>query len=189
MPGPRRDAARTRARLLEAAGGAISRQGVNVSLDVIARSAGVSKGGLLHHFPTREELLVAVMRHLLAEFDAAVEHALLAEPEGEPGRLARAYVAAVFDDLADGERAREKVTLMGMIGSSPGVEEHVRMDDEAWRVRLEDDGLDPVRVQVVTKAADGATGALLWSRTDAGAYDELRRTLIAMTRTTGPLLP
>ncbi len=188
MPGPRRDAARTRARLLEAAGSAISRHGVNVSLDLIAREAGVSKGGLLHHFPTREELLVAVMRHLLAEFDAAVEKAL-DDADDQPGRLTRAYVNAVFADLADGDRAREKVTLMGMIGSSPGVEEFVRLDDEQWQARLAQDGLDPMRADVVTKAADGATGSLLWSRTDPAAYDELRLTLLAMSREPGPLLP
>ncbi|PWD49557.1 TetR family transcriptional regulator [Serinibacter arcticus] len=187
MPGPRRDAARTRARLLEAASSAISEHGVNVSLDLIARSAGVSKGGLLHHFPTREELLVAVMRHLLAEFDAAVERELDKEPEGA-GRLVRAYVNAVFADLFDGDRAREKVTLMGMIGSSPGVEEFVRLDDEQWQARLATDGLDPMRAEVVTKAADGATGSLLWSRTDPAAYVDLQRTLVAMTRETGPLL-
>lgn len=188
MPGPRRDAARTRARLLEAAGSAISQHGVNVSLDLIARGAGVSKGGLLHHFPTREELLVAVMRQLLADFDAAVEDAL-DDADDQPGRLTRAYVNAVFADLADGDRAREKVTLMGMVGSSPGVEEFVRLDDEQWQARLAQDGLDPMRADVVTKAADGATGSLLWSRTDPAAYDGLRLTLLALSREPGPLLP
>lgn len=189
-PRQRRDAARTRARLLEAAGSAIAQHGVNVSLDVIARGAGVSKGGLLHHFPTREELLASVMRHLLAEFDADVERALEAETDepARPGRLVRAYVNAVFADLIDGDRAREKVTLMGMIGNSPAVEEYVRLDDEQWQARLGADGLDPMRAEVITKAADGATGSLLWSRTDPAAYVELQRTLIAMTETTGPLL-
>lgn len=186
MPGPRRDAARTRARLLEAAGAAIAQQGVNVSLEVIARGAGVSKGGLLHHFPTREDLLVALMRHLLAEFDVAVERELDAEPDDAPGRLVRAYVNAVFADLLDGDRAREKVTLMGMIGSSPGVETYVRLDDEAWQGRLAADGLDPMRAEIVTKAADGATASLLWSRTDPATYTGLHQTLLAMTREAGP---
>ena len=190
-PRLRRDAARTRALLLDAAGTAIAQHGVNVSLDIIAKGAGVSKGGLLHHFPTREELLLAVMRHLLAGFDADVERELESDSQepGRPGRLVRAYVNAAFADLLDGDRAREKVTLMGMIGNSPAVEEYVRIDDEKWQERLAADGLDPLRAEVITKAADGATGSLLWSRIEPAAYGALQQTLLAMTHETGPLLP
>ena len=76
MPKPQRDAVRTRALLLAAAGRCIATRGASVSLDVIAREAGVSKGGLLHHFPTREDLLLALMQDLLDQFTAAVDREL-----------------------------------------------------------------------------------------------------------------
>lgn len=194
MPKPQRDAVRTRALLLAAAGRCIATRGASVSLDVIAREAGVSKGGLLHHFPTREDLLLALMQELLDQFTAAVDRELAVElahvPAGSPapaGSLVRAYVRAVFADLEDGDRAREQVTLMGMIGASPAVTEFVRSDDEAWSARLADDGLDPLRAAVITNAADGATGSLLWSRKDSASYRELQETLIALTYNAGPL--
>ncbi|MCD0167012.1 TetR/AcrR family transcriptional regulator, partial [Deinococcus sp. 12RED42] len=47
----------TRAALLAAASTVLREQGASLSLDAVARAAGVSKGGLLHHYPTRDALL------------------------------------------------------------------------------------------------------------------------------------
>ncbi|TNU73100.1 TetR family transcriptional regulator [Miniimonas arenae] len=195
VPGPQRDAERTRARLLEAAAAAIGEKGPEVSLDLVARRAGVSKGGLLHHFPSRDALLEALMRHLLAAFDTSVERELeraQAEDPTEadaPGRLTRAYVRAVFADLAEGDRAREQITLMGMIGASEAVSHVLRTDDESWRSRVAGDGLEPLRAELVMKAADGLTASLMWSRTPAREHVELRDLLLALTRSTGPVDP
>jgi AcrR family transcriptional regulator len=57
---PRADAQRNRKRILEAAKQEFTRSGASASLEEIARKAGVGPGTLYRHFPTREELLVAV---------------------------------------------------------------------------------------------------------------------------------
>ena len=57
---PRADAQRNRERILEVAKKAFTRDGVNVSLDEVAKEAGVGPGTLYRHFPTREALLEAV---------------------------------------------------------------------------------------------------------------------------------
>jgi AcrR family transcriptional regulator len=57
---PRADAQRNRERILEIAREAFTRSGVNVSLDDVAKQAGVGAGTLYRHFPTRDALLVAV---------------------------------------------------------------------------------------------------------------------------------
>ena len=59
---PRADAQRNRERLLAVARDAFSRDGVDVSLDEVAKQAGVGAGTLYRHFPTREALLEAVYR-------------------------------------------------------------------------------------------------------------------------------
>lgn len=60
-PEPRKGA-RTRERILDAALGAFSEQGFNaVSLRDIAARAGLTHVGLLHHFPSKEDLLVHVL--------------------------------------------------------------------------------------------------------------------------------
>src|ERR1700674_775375 len=59
---PRADALRNRERILEEAKQEFTRSGANASLEEIAKKAGVGPGTLYRHFPTREELLVAVYR-------------------------------------------------------------------------------------------------------------------------------
>lgn len=58
----RADARRNRDRLLTAAGAAFRRHGVAASLDDIARSAGVGIGTLYRHFPTRNDLVAALVQ-------------------------------------------------------------------------------------------------------------------------------
>lgn len=53
------------------------------SLNVLAAAAGVSKGGLTHHFPTRSSLIAGLGRFALEEVDAAMS---LASSEGHAAR-------------------------------------------------------------------------------------------------------
>lgn len=68
----RADAARNRRALLDAAHEAFLRDGCSASLDDIARAAGVGPGTLYRHFPTRDELVLAVIDDgLIAVADTA----------------------------------------------------------------------------------------------------------------------
>ena len=70
----RADAQRNRDRLLEVAVHAFSDGGADVTLDAIAKQAGVGIGTLYRHFPTREALVEATYRNELARLcDAAGE--------------------------------------------------------------------------------------------------------------------
>src|SRR5580658_381395 len=68
---PRADAQRNRERILEVAKEEFTRSGANASLEEIAKKAGVGPGTLYRHFPTREELLVAVYRSEMEKLAAA----------------------------------------------------------------------------------------------------------------------
>jgi AcrR family transcriptional regulator len=59
---PRADAQRNRQRILEIAKDAFTRLGANISLDDVAKQAGIGAGTLYRHFPTRDALLEAVYR-------------------------------------------------------------------------------------------------------------------------------
>jgi AcrR family transcriptional regulator len=70
----RADAQRNRDRLLASAVRAFSQEGPNVTLDAIAKEAGVGIGTLYRHFPTREALIEAAYRNELARLcDAAAQ--------------------------------------------------------------------------------------------------------------------
>jgi AcrR family transcriptional regulator len=68
---PRADAQRNRERILEEAKKEFTQSGASASLEEIAKNAGVGPGTLYRHFPTREELLVAVYRSEIEKLAAA----------------------------------------------------------------------------------------------------------------------
>jgi AcrR family transcriptional regulator len=76
----RADAARNRARILDAARTAFAEVGLDVGVEEIARRAGVGKGTLYRRFPTKEALVRAIFDDLLDELDRLVED-VGAEPE------------------------------------------------------------------------------------------------------------
>jgi AcrR family transcriptional regulator len=67
----RADAQRNRERILEIAKKEFTKAGANASLEEIAKKAGVGPGTLYRHFPTREDLLVAVYRSEMEKLAAA----------------------------------------------------------------------------------------------------------------------
>lgn len=77
----RSDARRNREKLLQVATAAFATaEGRPVSLESIARDAGVGIGTLYRHFPNREALVEAIYRAELAEVAAAAEELLERHP-------------------------------------------------------------------------------------------------------------
>lgn len=182
----RRDPSRTRGAVLEAAARAVVAHGSGVSLEVIAREAGVSKGGVLHHFPAKDELLVAVAEDRLSRFKQAVDDGL--DPSDHaPGRLVRAYVRTSLSQL-EASQLRDEATLMAALSTIPEVVRRAHADGRMWRSAFASDGLDPGRTAVIVRAADGATAAALFEgHLDQDEIDRLRAELLALSYDTGPL--
>jgi TetR/AcrR family transcriptional regulator len=86
----------TRERILTAATDLFGTRGVEaVSLDAIAAEVGVRKQTLLYWFPSRDELLNAVLLSVAAELHVLIEAAVRAAPD-EPLAKVDAVVTAVF---------------------------------------------------------------------------------------------
>jgi AcrR family transcriptional regulator len=77
---PRKDATRNRAHLIEAAVRAFREDGFGVSVNTIAKGAGVNVATLYRHFPTKDHLIVAVLERLLDPLVTARDQALATEP-------------------------------------------------------------------------------------------------------------
>jgi AcrR family transcriptional regulator len=88
------DAQRNRARLLAVARELLATQGVDLSLREVARCAGVGVGTLYRHFPTRDELVDAVLEDAFDEFLAAAREAEAADDAwtGLTGLIERALL-------------------------------------------------------------------------------------------------
>jgi AcrR family transcriptional regulator len=68
---PRADAERNRQKLLDSARAAFEASGTSVSLEDVAKSAGVGIGTLYRHFPTRGALVAEVYRNEAGKLAAA----------------------------------------------------------------------------------------------------------------------
>jgi AcrR family transcriptional regulator len=94
---PRADSQRNYERILEIAKEAFTRSGANVSLDDVAKQAGVGAGTLYRHFPTRDALLEAVYRTEVAKLAAAEEKFSRTLP---PVEALRAWMLLFVDYIA-----------------------------------------------------------------------------------------
>lgn len=98
-PTPRRaraDGIRNRELLIEVAKQAFTEQGPEISLEAIAKRAGVGKGTLYRHFPVRDALVEAVCRSELEQL-AAAANSLLQErlPDDALHEWMRLYVGFI----------------------------------------------------------------------------------------------
>lgn len=89
---PRRlrvDAQRNRDALLATARAVFARLGTDVPLEIVAQEAGVGRGTLYRHFPSREHMLAAIMRDNAAVLEAKARELIEAPelPDGLPDWL------------------------------------------------------------------------------------------------------
>lgn len=88
-----------RAQLLKVATGLIVSEGFeSLTLERVAKHAGVSKGGLQYHFPSKAALLKGVCDSLKEAFEVAFNEALAQEAEG-PKQITRAYIRICFSAM------------------------------------------------------------------------------------------
>ncbi|WP_310582919.1 TetR/AcrR family transcriptional regulator [Deinococcus sp.] len=163
--------------LLQAAATVIRRAGsLNLTLDAVAREAGVSKGGLLYHFPNKEALVAGLIGH---ELDCGER--LLGEfyerDEVTPGRWARAYTALTLN----GDPSQDvSAGLMAAVALNPELLEPVRERYRQWDAEAEADGLEPGLGTLLRLAMDGLWLADLLNLAPPGAQG--RQTLAELVR-------
>lgn len=108
----RRDAERNRRRILEAAQEAFAEDGLAVTLDEIARRAGVGVGTVYRRFPDKEQLIDALFEERIGEI-AAIGEAGLRNDDAWAGLVSFLEQAAALHAL---DRGLKEVTLSGAHG-------------------------------------------------------------------------
>ena len=125
-------------------------------LDAVALDAGISKGGLLHHFPSKEALVGGLCDRMLERFEEQMSSLCEADPEST-GAWTRAYLGSTV--TGEGKPADNSAPLMAGILATMGRDsvhlEKVRRHFAGWHARLETDGIDPTTSALVRLAADG----------------------------------
>lgn len=144
-----------RQRILEAANAVAERAGAAIlTLEAVAAEAGVSKGGLLYHFASKEALLAGVVEFHMAEHRACLE-AMEARYPATGGGYLQAYIDA---QLAMASEHKEADALRSFIAAAvhmPGLLDLPREDARAHLARLRGLGPGFVEALVLTLALDG----------------------------------
>ncbi|PZU87934.1 MAG: TetR family transcriptional regulator [Shinella sp.] len=85
-----------------------------ITIQAVADRAGVTKGGLLHHFANKQALIEAVFADLLEKLDQEID-LYMAEDGEMHGRFTRAYVRAIFADRKLGNSSPWAALSVSMI--------------------------------------------------------------------------
>ncbi|MBZ0106778.1 MAG: TetR/AcrR family transcriptional regulator [Sulfuricella denitrificans] len=166
--------------LLEHAARLAVEQGLTaVTVQAVSDAAGVTKGGLAHHFPTKQALIDAVFHEILDALDRELDERIKADPDLY-GAFTRAYLESVFD-IGPEAKGGPWATLSVSMLTDPSL----RALWAQWflaRIQRHSATDDDVKLVAVRLAADGVWLADL-SSIPILKRAELRSYLIRETRT------
>jgi len=136
----RADAQRNRDRIVEVAREVFREQGYDASLDEVSKRAGVGAGTLYRHFPTREDLLDAIMQSWMDRVDEVTTKVLA--HEGPPRDLLLAWFSAYVALISLHKGGPAKITSAMGDDTSPIMSKCQVLTDASDRVvaRLRDEG-------------------------------------------------
>ncbi|MBU0438336.1 TetR family transcriptional regulator [Staphylococcus succinus] len=142
-----------RTQLLEAAAAIVNEQGSEyLTLDAVAKKAGVSKGGLLYHFKNKLTLVQGLVNHADELYRSNVNHRVQEDPQ-EQGKWVRAFIEATRE-----HRSENASITSGMLAAQ-GINSQLLLPLQdtykTWQNKIEHDGLDKVDATIIRLAIDG----------------------------------
>jgi AcrR family transcriptional regulator len=144
----------TRDKIIDAAMAIVREQGVaKMTLDEAAKVAGLSKGGVLYHFKSKDDLIRGMVERLVSQCDGLTQGYYEREPDG-PYRWARAVVHTTFDPNGPGG---DKVSgaLLAAVVINPELTAPIQAKYEEWIERVNSDSPNPMLAGLVCMAMDG----------------------------------
>ena len=146
----------TRQQIIHAAFALIRREGVaRLTIEAVAQEAGLSKGGVLYHFRSKEALIQAMVASLVERFDSDIAAAWGEATEGErfaPGSWLRAYIRA---SARPAEEDEDTAALLAAVSNDPALLAPLQEQYARWQEQAETDGVDPALATVIRLALDG----------------------------------
>lgn len=152
----RRKASETRELIFDSCGLILTRDGLpSLTLDIVAEEAGLSKGGLLYHFPTKLALVEALFRHHLDLFDLRIEALQQEGAVADRGSWLRAYTQASIEQISEPDTASLFASLFAAGERYPSVLQIMRDYYEAWQTQIDESGVAPATAMIIRLTVDG----------------------------------
>ncbi len=153
--GQRRTAAETRELIFKAASQILIDEGLSsLTLAKAAEQAGLSKGGLLYHFPNKVALIDAIFEYHNEIFERRLEQ-LSAEEGHAPGAWLKAYARASVEQITDADTASLYASLFAAEEEYASAHALMRQKYINWQDKVENCGLDPNWALLIRLTVDG----------------------------------
>lgn len=151
----KRKADETRKIIFDAASQILIQDGLSsLTLEKVAATAGLSKGGLLYHFPTKIALVDGLFKHHNALFEERLQD-LYEREKDSPGAWVRAYALASLEQINDPDTASLYASLFAAEEKYVSAHQIMRDKYKKWQKRLEDSRLDTKLATLIRFAVDG----------------------------------
>jgi len=153
-----------RDRILDAAEQLVAAQGASsLTLDAVAQAAGVSKGGLLYHYPNKDALLAAMIERHCDDLDERCARELEGLPADQPSSRLKASILGVLTPRA----GREDVgaALLAAAANKPALLDGARARYAEHVAQLTASGGCFARSAVIMLAVDGLMLGEVWRLT------------------------
>lgn len=147
----------SREKILDAAEAVVIERGVrDMTLEAVAVRAGLSKGGLLYHFPSKD----AIVQGMVSRIAMIVEQRFASELAGEPigrGRHARTLLRLMLDteDSLFPRLQRVAAPLLAAMAGNSNMLDPMRQFFQGVLQGMLDDGLPIDRSWLILAALDG----------------------------------
>ena len=139
--------------ILDAAEGIVLESGArHMTLDAVAAKAGVSKGGLLYHFPTKEDLLKGMLERLLKHLEKRHEENSRGLKEG-PGREIKAFILSRME--RDPKMMQIGSAVLAAVAHDPGLLQPARDEARKRLSKIMQSGVSFTRAAVIFFAVQG----------------------------------
>lgn len=149
---PKNTARTARESILDAAEAIVAEKGAAfMTMDAVSAKAGVSKGGLMYHFPTQEALLQALLQRFSDRITQYRDEIRQRVPE-DAAREAVTYILG--HTLCCGERRSVGTGLMAAVMRAPQLLETVRAAHKEAIQSILSKSKNPERIAILLLAAD-----------------------------------
>jgi len=166
--------------ILLAAARVIADKGIfNLTLETVAKEAGISKGGLLYHYDSKEKMIEDMVVYLTESYLCKIDETV-SEDKTQRGKWSRAFL-----DVTLNKANTKKImnnSLLAAMAVNPKLMKPVQDAYGYWQDHLEHDGIDPVTAMIARLVADGIwlSQLLNINQLDQDMLDQVHKRLLLL---------